>query len=355
MFVFLYFIHITTRDASTSQDASRVRGRMSRSATVIARGVLYARAVRSRERGGRAKAASRASRRDDDDDVETTSGRGARRAVVLVPGFLSDSRAYADVAAALERSLARATGGGVVVDVARVARADWWPTLAGGDFSLIVDAIDACVREASAKVGGAKVCVVAHSAGGWLTRLYLGSEPYCGKAYRGEKFVDAVVTLGAPHASMERYPFGRVPERRRGEGEASSLPEDARGSSLAYTNLKYPGAFYESVRYVNVVGDVVAGSPSFDVIGALCDDDDENTVLERLRERWSAYVVGVSYAANCGDASARGDGVCPVATALSMDGAENVILPGVYHGANIGDPWYGSPDVIDAWSSHCLP
>ena len=154
---------------------------------------------------------------------------------------------------------------------------------------------------------------------------------------------------------MERYPFGRVPERRRGEGEASSLPEDARGSSLAYTNLKYPGAFYESVRYVNVVGDVVAGSPSFDVIGALCDDDDENTVLERLRERWSAYVVGVSYAANCGDASARGDGVCPVATALSLDGAENVILPGVYHGANIGDPWYGSPDVIDAWSSHCLP
>ena len=102
-------------------------------------------------------------------------------------------------------------------------------------------------------------------------------------------------------------------------------------------------------------GDVVAGSPSFDVIGALCDDDDENTVLERLRERWSAYVVGVSYAANCGDASARGDGVCPVATALSLDGAENVILPGVYHGANIGDPWYGSPDVIDAWSSHCLP
>ena len=44
-----------------------------------------------------------------------------------------------------------------------------------------------------------------------------------------------------------------------------------------------------------------------------------------------------------------------VATALSLDGAENVILPGVYHGANIGDPWYGSPDVIDAWSSHCLP
>ena len=171
--------------------------------------------------------------------------------------------------------------------------------------------------------------------------------------HRGEKFVDAVVTLGAPHASMERYPFGRVPERRRGEGEASSLPEDARGSSLAYTNLKYPGAFYESVRYVNVVGDVVAGSPSFDVIGALCDDDDENTVLERFRERWSACR---RRALRCQlrRRVARGDGVCPVATA-PLDGAENVILPGVYHGANIGDPWYGSPDVIDAWSSHCLP
>ena len=352
---FYLFIHITRRATPPCPGTRRARG------DARAREGKRARARRRRARGGGARAAARARRRDDgddydeDEDVETTSGRGATRAVVLVPGFLSDWRAYADVAEALERSLARATGGGVVVDVARVAGADWWPTLAGGDFSVIVDAIDACVRKCSAEVNGAKVCVVAHSAGGWLTRLYLGSEPYCGKAYRGEKFVDAVVTLGAPHASMERYPFGRVPERRRGEGEASSLPEDARGSSLAYTNLKYPGAFYESVRYVNVVGDVVAGSPSFDVIGALCDDDDENTVLERLRERWSAYVVGVSYAANCGDASARGDGVCPVATALSLDGAENVILPGVYHGANIGDPWYGSPDVIDAWSSHCLP
>ena len=129
---FYLFIHITTRDATMSRDASRVRGR------ALARGGAHARARRWRARGGGAKAALRASRRDDDDDddddVETTSGRGVTRAVVLVPGFLSDWRAYADVAEALERSLARATGGGVVVDVARVAGADWWPTLAGGRF-----------------------------------------------------------------------------------------------------------------------------------------------------------------------------------------------------------------------------
>ena len=162
---FYLFIHSATREATMSRDASRARGR------ALARGGAHARARRWRARGGGAKAASRASRRDDyeddddDDDVETTSGRGATRAVVLVPGFLSDWRAYVDVAEALERSLARATGG-VVVDVARVAGADWWPTLAGGDFSVIVDAIDASVRKCSAKVNGAKVCVVAHSAGG---------------------------------------------------------------------------------------------------------------------------------------------------------------------------------------------
>ena len=325
----------------------------------------FARSVSARGRRARRARASQRERetkreRETDTDTETTtSGRDAR-AVVLVPGFLSDARAYKDVAVALERSVRRATGERVVVSVARVSLADWAPTLAGGDFARVVDKIDACVREASVQVGGGKVCVVAHSAGGWLTRLYLGSEPYCGRVYAGEKYVDVVVSLGAPHASMEKYPFGRIAERRRGEDE-SSLTEDARGSSLAYANLKYPGAFCESVRYVNVVGDVVAGSPSFDVIGALCDDDDDERdagflerLRDRLRERWSAYVVGVSYAANCGDASARGDGVCPVATALSLDGAENVILPGVYHGANIGDPWYGSPDVVDAWSSYCV-
>lgn len=327
----------------------------------------FARSVSARGRRARRARASEPEREPDiepdtTETTPTTSGRDAR-AVVLVPGFLSDARAYEDVAVALERSVRRATGARVVVSVARVSLADWAPTLAGGDFARVVDKIDACVREASAKVGGGKkVCVVAHSAGGWLTRLYLGSEPYCGRVYAGERFVDVVVTLGAPHASMEKYPFGRIAERRRGEDE-STLTEDARGSSLAYANLKYPGAFYESVRYVNVVGDVVAGSPSFDVIGALCDDDDDDVdergasfferLRERLRERWSAYVVGVSYAANCGDPSTRGDGVCPVATALSLDGAENVILPGVYHGKNIGDPWYGSPDVVDAWSSYC--
>jgi hypothetical protein len=312
----------------------------------------FARSVSARGRRARRARASEPEREPDiepdtTETTPTTSGRDAR-AVVLVPGFLSDARAYEDVAVALERSVRRATGARVVVSVARVSLADWAPTLAGGDFARVVDKIDACVREASAEVGGGKVCVVAHSAG---------------RVYAGERFVDVVVTLGAPHASMEKYPFGRIAERRRGEDE-STLTEDARGSSLAYANLKYPGAFYESVRYVNVVGDVVAGSPSFDVIGALCDDDDVDVdergasfferLRERLRERWSAYVVGVSYAANCGDPSTRGDGVCPVATALSLDGAENVILPGVYHGKNIGDPWYGSPDVVDAWSSYCV-
>lgn len=326
----------------------------------------FARSVSARGRRARRARASEPEREPDTERAReresetTTSGRDAR-AVVLVPGFLSDARAYEDVAVALERSVRRATSDDVVVSVARVSLADWAPTLAGGDFARIVDKIDACVREASAEVGGKKVCVVAHSAGGWLTRLYLGSEPYCGRVYAGERFINTVVTLGAPHASMEKYPFGRIAERRRGEND-HMLTNDARGSSLAYANLKYPGAFYDSVRYVNVVGDAVPGSPSFDVIGALCDDDDDDErgagffkrLRDRLRERWSAYVVGVSYAANCGDASVRGDGVCPVATALSLDGAENVILPGVYHGANIGDPWYGSPDVVDAWSAYCV-
>ena len=69
--------------------------------------------------------------------------------MVLVPGFLSDWRAYADVAEALERSLARATGGRR--RGRRAVAGGLRPTLAGGDFSVIVDAIDASVRKCSAR------------------------------------------------------------------------------------------------------------------------------------------------------------------------------------------------------------
>ena len=54
----------------------------------------------------------------------------------------------------------------------------------------------------------------------------------------------------------------------------------------------------------------------------------------------------------CGDAAVWGDGITPVASA-SLDGAENLVLEGVYHsplGAEAGRPWYGSAGVLEQWA-----
>lgn len=43
---------------------------------------------------------------------------------------------------------------------------------------------------------------VAHSAGGWISRLYLSTAAYDGRAYNGARFVSTLVTLGSPHVRM---------------------------------------------------------------------------------------------------------------------------------------------------------
>ena len=52
------------------------------------------------------------------------------------------------------------------------------------------------------------------------------------------------------------------------------MPDDARGSSLAFTNYYYPGAYRADVRYVDVVGDYARGSANFELVDALCERSD---------------------------------------------------------------------------------
>jgi pimeloyl-ACP methyl ester carboxylesterase len=305
--------------------------------------------------------------KDDDDVFGITTSSNANKdddgavVVVIIPGFLSGAEAYDGMRDALERELranARDAGSVVKVFVAPTRASDWYPTLGGKDFSRIVDGIDACVERAStfAPKDG-KVVLVGHSAGGWLARLWMGGEAYCGKRYNGAKYVKTLITLGTPHASAEAYPFGRVIEKRVGEDDAA-LSENARGSSLCFTNELYPGAHEVGVKYVNVAGDYIRGANSFPE--ALCVElkyDKENlSFLEKIRRAWRAYSCGISYAANTGDSAAGvvGDGVCPIETAHSLPGAEEVILR-AYHSPNTkGDPWYGSPDVVARWAPYCV-
>ena len=313
--------------------------------------------------------------------------------VVVVPGFLSGADAYGGMARALE-----ATGWFTSVTVVPITRDMWYPTLLGGDFAPMLDAIEAAVvsigetNDDADRVTNPRrdLCVVGHSAGGWLARLWMGDAPYAnGKVYGGAPRVKTLLTLGTPHTSLEEYPFGRVPERladvvktgsvgsngssaEGAEGAEGANPtwtaERASASSLSLTNFLYPGAWAApGVRYVSVRGDAVAAASLGDVatflaFGTLGDLG----TLGTLGEMAACVGAGVSYRTATGASGAagvlRGDGVAPL-DAATLDGSERVTLVGVTHQATSrGDGreegsrgrWYGSPRVVTAWARRLL-
>eukprot|EP00959_Pyramimonas_sp_CCMP1952_P169563 3542252-Pyramimonas_sp.AAC.1 len=56
-----------------------------------------------------------------------------------------------------------------------------------GHADFYLEKLDAEVSEAFHKHGGQKVHLVAHSAGGWLARIFLGDRKYNGRCYNGER------------------------------------------------------------------------------------------------------------------------------------------------------------------------
>ena len=236
-------------------------------AAAAAAATAVVRSQRPRRRP-RASPPSRAAGRDARRDPETREKKPA----LVIPGFLSGFQKYEEMRRLLESS----TLGLGPIAIAPVTIADWVPTLLGGDFRGILDKVDGAADELLSRSKARKIAIVGHSAGGWLARTWLGRAPYSGgKRYRGVDRCDVLLTLGTPHYSLEAYPFGRIEERRAGDGLDEDLadvdaddaraddtwthddtwtPERARGSTLALTNLRYPGAFERGVRYVSVCG-----------------------------------------------------------------------------------------------------
>jgi hypothetical protein len=195
-----------------------------------------------------------------------------------------------------------------------------------------LERIAAAADAAAAAAPGAPLALLAHSAGGWLGRLYMAE---CGGAAR----VDRFVSLGSPHLA----PPPGVPDQTRG--------------ILTYVNAKYPGAHHaaEDVAYVTVAGSFLRGAPARGPGGL------------------GARVVGAGYAAVCGAAEVDGDGVVPV-PAAHLEGAAQLTLGGVYHSplgaaadtaeaaaeaarAAEGRPprlWYGSRAVLPRWGGVLL-
>jgi triacylglycerol esterase/lipase EstA (alpha/beta hydrolase family) len=136
-----------------------------------------------------------------------------------------------------------------------------------------------------------KIAVIGHSAGGWISRIYMGEKPYLARGdlkpslWEAHPLVATLITLGTPHISQERWTR----------------------SNLDFVTNNYPGAFYSKVRYVCVVGKTIFG--------------------QRRRGSWLAYS---SYQLTCGKGNTWGDGITPI-EAAHLEGAENLVIEGVKH------------------------
>eukprot|EP00877_Chromochloris_zofingiensis_P006945 jgi/Chrzof1/2503/Cz11g18020.t1 len=263
---------------------------------------------------------------------------GQRSAVLVLPGFLTPSQDYIQLANTLQDL------GHPVADILPVKKQDWYPTLYGGSFTWYLDRVAVAVKQLHASHG--PVSLVGVSAGGWIPRIALGPHTYDGKVWHLSDLVGVLLTLGTPHKSLEAYPFGRKQEQR--QGESADLPKEVRTSSLQFANYHYPDASScPSTRVVCVVGSVVHGQQmSWQQWLAL---------YRQNKISWSEigdkYFASMSYQANSGAVAVDGDGVCPVDTAL-LPGAEHVIMPGVWHTPKQHRLWYGSPDVVRQWDEY---
>ena len=178
--------------------------------------------------------------------------------------------------------------------------------------------MDAAVAEARAASGARRVSLLAHSAGGWLARVWMQQ--------RGVDDLDVVLSLGSPL----RPPPRGVP----------GVFDQTRGI-LTYVDERCPGA--EALRaaggrFVCVAGRYIRGADSPSA-GA------------------NAWVVGQGYRQVCGQADVWGDGITPAEWAL-LPGAEHVTLEGVFHspvGSGPERPWYGSKGVLERWVDRLAP
>jgi triacylglycerol esterase/lipase EstA (alpha/beta hydrolase family) len=226
---------------------------------------------------------------------------------VILPGYFASAIEYQQLEKALNER-------GIPTTTVPLRKRDWIPTLGGRSVVPILQRIELTVKQMLYQYKSSAVNLIAHSAGGWIARIYLGEKPYLihgdGTAaeaiWEARKYVHTLITLGTPHTSQERWTK----------------------KNLDFVNMNYPGAFYTEVRYVCVAGKAVYG--------------------EKRLGSWLAYN---SYQLTCGRGNCWGDGITPIAAA-HLTGATNITLEGVMHSPKSPGIWYGSPEVRQAWLSY---
>ena len=225
---------------------------------------------------------------------------------VILPGYLESAIAYQRLEQFLKEM-------GFPTVTVPLRRQDWLPTLGGRSVTPILQQLDRTVKQVLQQYSASQVNLIGHSAGGWISRIYLGDKPYSGRGqvlstspWQAHNYVATLITLGTPHVSQERWTRW----------------------NLDFVNNNYPGAFYPAVRYICVAGKTIYG--------------------KRRRGSWLAYS---SYQLTCGQGNCWGDGITPI-SAAHLQGAENLVMEGVNHSPRSSGIWYGSAEVLPAWVSY---
>lgn len=217
---------------------------------------------------------------------------------VVLAGYLAGSQDYEPMAELLRNN-------GFPTVVVPLKWSEWLPTVGGRSIAPILQRLHQTLESLRQESPDQQFTIIAHSAGGWLARIYLGSVPYYNQVWNGRHWVNKLVCLGTPHTSLE-------PWTKR---------------NLGFVNDNYPEAFYPEVEYVCVAGKSVYG--------------------ERTWKNWIAYN---SYQLTCGTGNTWGDGITPIVSA-HLQGATNLTLEAVNHSPRTG-LWYGSPQVVAEWSAY---
>lgn len=218
---------------------------------------------------------------------------GISNAVVILPGLGNSSEDYNEFKAELETR-------GFCCSVAQVGRPDWLRNAAGvvdvnywrGTLSprptvdWYLERIEAGIAEAKAASGADRVSLVAHSAGGWMARVYL--EDF------GLGDVACLLSLGSP--------LNPVPE------DVPGVIDQTRGI-LKYVRANCAPPAELDIPVVCVAGRYIEGSEEFSP------------------DNIQSFVVGQGYKQVCGFAGVWGDGITPVESA-HLEGAENITLEG---------------------------
>lgn len=235
--------------------------------------------------------------------------------VLIIPGFGGIAQDYQSLQQTLQSLLPVDTP----IATVPLTRMHWLRTVPDRAVDHVIEEIHNAVDELLAKSRDARrVTLIAHSAAGWIARLYLGDRAYCGAggAWHGHRIVSRLVTLGSPHTTAGRHA----------------------GSHVAFANEAYPGGFHAGVRYFCLAGD--GGSV----------DSTQGHGLPGLDRHWVARMGYGLCNKELRTGPVVGDGVVPVSAAFLQGAEANVRLRGVCHSQRSRGPWYGHPDVVRYWS-----